>query len=96
MPTLAEPIPTLDRRTPIVRRVIALALPVLIQQLLIVTVSLSDRWLAGNIKVGTEEVAPALEAVMSGKYPLSRNLFFYTRGKPSGAAGDSNRSTNSS
>ncbi len=37
-----------------------------------------------KIKVGAEEFAPTQEAVKSGKYPLSRNLFFYLRGKPSG------------
>jgi phosphate transport system substrate-binding protein len=39
-----------------------------------------------KIKVGTEEIGPALENVKSGKYPLSRDLFFYLRGKPSGDA----------
>ncbi len=39
-----------------------------------------------KIKVGAEDVAPVLESIMNGKYPLSRNLFFYTRGKPSGDA----------
>ncbi|MBM3494819.1 MAG: phosphate ABC transporter substrate-binding protein [Armatimonadetes bacterium] len=33
-------------------------------------------------------VEPTEENVRSGKYPLSRYLFFYTRGKPAGAAKD--------
>lgn len=32
----------------------------------------------------SEAVIPSLETVKSGKYPLSRNLFFYTVGDPSG------------
>jgi phosphate transport system substrate-binding protein len=39
-----------------------------------------------KIKVGAEEIAPTAEMVKSGKYPLSRNLFFYLRNKPSGDA----------
>lgn len=35
-----------------------------------------------------EDVAPTKEAVLSGKYPLSRPLFFYTRGAPAGEARD--------
>jgi phosphate transport system substrate-binding protein len=31
---------------------------------------------------------PSAENVASGKYPLSRKLFMYTRGKPGGEAGD--------
>jgi phosphate transport system substrate-binding protein len=31
---------------------------------------------------------PSAENVASGKYPLSRNLFMYTRGKPAGEAAD--------
>lgn len=37
-----------------------------------------------KLKVGAEEFAPTLENVKSGKYPLSRELFFYLRNKPSG------------
>jgi phosphate transport system substrate-binding protein len=37
-----------------------------------------------KIKVGTEEIEPTAENVRSGKYPLSRALFFYLRNKPSG------------
>ena len=37
-----------------------------------------------KLKVGAEEFAPTLENVKSGKYPLSRALFFYLRDKPSG------------
>ena len=32
----------------------------------------------------SEEISPSLETVKSGKYPLSRQLFFYTVGKPEG------------
>jgi phosphate transport system substrate-binding protein len=39
-----------------------------------------------KVKVGAEEIAPTAEAVKSGKYPLSRNLFFYLRNKPGGEA----------
>ncbi len=39
-----------------------------------------------KIKVGAEEIAPSAEAVKSGKYPLSRDLFFYLRNRPSGDA----------
>ena len=38
-----------------------------------------------NVKVGEEEIAPSPENIRSGKYPLSRELFFYVRGEPSGA-----------
>ncbi|XXF80491.1 phosphate ABC transporter substrate-binding protein [Myxococcaceae bacterium GXIMD 01537] len=37
-----------------------------------------------KVKVGNEAVAPSAENVKSGKYPLSRDLFFYLRNKPSG------------
>jgi phosphate transport system substrate-binding protein len=39
-----------------------------------------------KIKVGAEEIAPTEANVKSGKYPLSRSLFFYLRAKPSGEA----------
>ena len=39
-----------------------------------------------KVKVGSEEVAPSLENVKSGKYPLSRDLYFYLRSKPGGEA----------
>lgn len=32
----------------------------------------------------SEAVPPSLETVQSGQYPLSRNLYFYTIGEPSG------------
>ncbi|WP_224363022.1 phosphate ABC transporter substrate-binding protein [Hyalangium versicolor] len=38
-----------------------------------------------KIKVGADEVAPSQENILSGKYPLSRPLFFYVRGEPSEA-----------
>lgn len=37
---------------------------------------------------GGEPILPSLETVRSGRYPLSRNLFFYTIGEPAGAAKD--------
>jgi phosphate transport system substrate-binding protein len=37
-----------------------------------------------KIKVGTEEVAASAENIKSGKYPLSRDLYFYLRAKPTG------------
>lgn len=39
-----------------------------------------------KVKLGAEEVAPSPENVKSGKYPLSRDLYFYARGKPEGEA----------
>lgn len=33
---------------------------------------------------GGEAVSPSLETVRSGRYPLSRNLYFYTIGEPTG------------
>ncbi len=39
-----------------------------------------------KVKVGNDELAPTLENVKSGKYPLSRDLYFYLKGKPSGDA----------
>ncbi|WP_225413810.1 phosphate ABC transporter substrate-binding protein [Stigmatella hybrida] len=37
-----------------------------------------------KVKVGTEEIAPSAENIKSGKYPLSRDLYFYLRTKPTG------------
>ncbi len=39
-----------------------------------------------KIKVGSEEVAPSADNIKSGKYPLSRDLYFYLRNKPAGEA----------
>lgn len=39
-----------------------------------------------KIKVGSEEVGPSADNIKSGKYPLSRDLYFYLRNKPSGEA----------
>jgi phosphate transport system substrate-binding protein len=39
-----------------------------------------------QVRVGDEAIAPTAENIQSGKYPLSRSLFFYTRGEPTGAA----------
>ncbi|MDY7231504.1 phosphate ABC transporter substrate-binding protein [Hyalangium rubrum] len=38
-----------------------------------------------KIKIGAEEIAPSQENIQSGKYPLSRDLFFYVRGEPTEA-----------
>jgi phosphate transport system substrate-binding protein len=37
-----------------------------------------------KVKVGAEEIEPSQANIQSGKYPLSRELFFYVRGEPSG------------
>jgi phosphate transport system substrate-binding protein len=37
-----------------------------------------------KVKQGEEAIAPTPENIRSGRYPLSRGLFFYTRGEPSG------------
>lgn len=39
-----------------------------------------------KVKTADGEVQPTLQNVQSGKYPLSRNLFFYTRGAATGDA----------
>lgn len=39
-----------------------------------------------KIKVGKDEVLPSAENVKSGKYPMSRDLYFYLKGKPSADA----------
>lgn len=40
-----------------------------------------------EVKLGKEQVAPTAANVQSGKYPLSRDLFFYARQRPAGDAG---------
>jgi phosphate transport system substrate-binding protein len=37
-----------------------------------------------KIKKGSEEISASAENIKSGKYPLSRDLYFYLRAKPSG------------
>jgi phosphate transport system substrate-binding protein len=37
-----------------------------------------------KVKQGNEEIAPTAENIKSGKYPLSRNLYFYLGNKPAG------------
>ncbi|WP_164001303.1 phosphate ABC transporter substrate-binding protein [Pyxidicoccus caerfyrddinensis] len=37
-----------------------------------------------KVKKGNEEIAPTAENIKNGKYPLSRDLYFYLRNKPSG------------
>lgn len=38
------------------------------------------------VRVGEETIAPSKENIQSGRYPLSRSLFFYARGTPTGPA----------
>jgi phosphate transport system substrate-binding protein len=38
-----------------------------------------------KVRQGEEAIAPTAENIRSGRYPLSRGLFFYTRGEPTGA-----------
>jgi phosphate transport system substrate-binding protein len=37
-----------------------------------------------SLDKGNGSVAPTAESILSGAYPLSRSLYFYTNGKPSG------------
>ena len=39
-----------------------------------------------KIKKGGEEIPPDAKSIATGKYPLSRELFFYLRNKPAGEA----------
>ncbi|MFZ5446410.1 MAG: phosphate ABC transporter substrate-binding protein [Myxococcota bacterium] len=39
-----------------------------------------------KVKVGKDDVEPTLANIRAGKYPLSRQLFFYLRAKPAGDA----------
>jgi phosphate transport system substrate-binding protein len=41
-------------------------------------------WLKVSAKKGEEGVLPGVEAARSGKYPISRKLFLYTAGEPTG------------
>jgi phosphate transport system substrate-binding protein len=45
---------------------------------------LDDSVKALNLDKGNGSVSPTLENIMSGTYPLSRPLYFYTNGEPSG------------
>jgi len=38
------------------------------------------------VRMGEELIAPSKENIQSGRYPLSRSLFFYARGAPTGIA----------
>ena len=60
---MAPDMPLTHSSRPLWRIVLSLALPVLLQQALILTVSLSDRWLAGHLIV----VTPAQEASLHGQ-----------------------------
>ena len=37
-----------------------------------------------NLDEGNGSVTPTAENILSGAYPLSRSLYFYTNGEPSG------------
>lgn len=78
MQTVIEPYFALDRSTTMARRVIGLALPVLMQQMIIVTVSLSDRWLAGNIPAASEEAHASLQAAQTTANYLAWFVSSYT------------------
>ncbi len=39
-----------------------------------------------KIQVGNEAIGPTAENIKSGKYPLSRDLYFYLRNRPAGEA----------
>jgi phosphate transport system substrate-binding protein len=39
-----------------------------------------------KVQVGKDAIAPSAENIKSGKYPLSRELYFYVRGEPTGDA----------
>ena len=41
-------------------------------------------WLKVSAKKGEEGVAPGIEVARSGKYPISRKLYLYTAGEPTG------------
>lgn len=43
---------------------------------------------AVSAKAGEPPVAPTIDNVVAGTYPISRPLFFYTKGEPEGAAKD--------
>ena len=42
-------------------------------------------WLKVSAKKGEEAVEPGIDAARSGKYPISRKLYLYTAGEPTGA-----------
>ena len=43
-------------------------------------------WLKISNKKGEPGVEPGVEAARSGKYPISRKLYIYTAGEPTGEA----------
>ena len=47
-------------------------------------ISKEHQVMAVALAPGTQPVAPSLENVTSGRYPISRPLFFYVNGEPSG------------
>jgi phosphate transport system substrate-binding protein len=50
--------------------------------------SSKQKALGVSLAAGSEPVQPTRENVLSGKYPISRLLYFYTNGEPTGAVKD--------
>ncbi|MBX7105871.1 MAG: MATE family efflux transporter [Gemmataceae bacterium] len=78
MPTTVEPLITRLPHGPVVGRVFRLAIPVLIQQLLILVVGLSDRWLAGHLPAGSAEELAAYQAAQGTALYLGWFISSYT------------------
>lgn len=79
MPTLTETaITAADRTRPLSRMVLALALPVLLQQLLVLTVSLSDRYLAGHLLQATGNQQASYQAAQTTANYLAWFVASYT------------------
>lgn len=64
-PPPAPPAPTLAQQAPSARLVLALAMPVLVQQLLTLSVTLSDRFLAGRFQPGDPEQHIAFQSAQN-------------------------------
>jgi putative MATE family efflux protein len=78
MSIVAEPRTARDRRPSMTRQVLALAIPVLIQQLLILAVGLSDRWLAGHLPADSPEEHAAYQAAQGTAIYLGWFISSYT------------------
>jgi putative MATE family efflux protein len=78
MTTLPAAGAALDRSRPMSRRVLALALPVLAQQFLILVVGLSDRYLAGHIGAETPDQQAAYQSALNTAGYLSWFISSYT------------------
>jgi putative MATE family efflux protein len=80
-PPLAESdghAPRLDLRRPIWRLVLVLAVPALLQQMLVLIVSLSDRWLAGHAHSPDPDEQIALQAAQTTANYLAWFISCYT------------------